>query len=609
MPGIAGIVDLEGKYDLKERINRMLSLMKHEPWYKETQFHQEPIALGKASPGIIDPYSQPVFNKDQSLCLAMYGEIYSYPERFLQSLRTTHHSDPINTPQLILNLIENRGIEIVKELNGSFILALWNFKENILTIANDRYGLRPLYYFWKNRLFIFASEMKSILTFSEVKKEIDIIGMAQFFSFNFVMEDRTLFEQIKVLSPATILRFQNGILKKESYWTLNPKEDNKRFKKAEALDRAHFLVKQAVARQIKDNLPKILSLSGGLDSRTILGAISQLGYQIPTFTFGITDYPDQKIAKVCADGLGMENHFFKLSPDFLKNWAKPGVWLTEGMNNCVNFHGMEFIPEIRKKASIVLNGFMGGELFGFVSLSTLKLLFQRKSKSWIDQIFKQINNSFSISEQNSLFEKKYYLQIKDMAFQTFAKLIQDYPADSPFNTFYYFRFREQAPKSFLYGLILDNNLVEYRVPFCDYDLVDFVSAIPPKEKALAIFHSRLLTEKFPPLGSIPYQRTGLPVSSGTTKVLFKKINDHLKQKIFKSRTNGRRYTNYDEWMRNELKDFMISSLLSERFLSRDYFNPDYIKGTVEQHLSGRQNLSSKLGALITFELWNQLFMD
>jgi len=609
LPGIAGIVDLEGKSDLMVKLDGMLSLMRHEPWYKVERFGRAPIALGKATPGIIDPHPQPVFNQDQSLCLVMYGEVYDYRCDLAKVLSQADRVTKDSPPAIILKLIEKKGVGVVKDLNGSFILALWDFGKKRLTIVNDRFGLRPLYYCWQDNTFIFASEMKSILSNPEVKKEIDLEGMAQFFSLNFIMEDRTPLKQVKTLEPASILTFENKKVNKETYWTLSLQESQKGFNRKEALDRAHFLVKQAVKRQIKDEIPKILSLSGGLDSRTIIGAVAQLGYKIPTFTFGIPECPDQKLAKNIADACGVDNRFFELSPDYLIMWAKKGVWLTEGMSNCVNFHGIEFTPEIRKNAQIVLNGYGGGELFGFLSLLTARLLFQKNSSHWIDWSFNRINNPFPLSEQKKLFQKEYHLQIRESAFQSFEKLINDTPADSPFNKFYYFKFSVQAPKSFLYGLLQDNNLVEYRAPFCDYDLVDFVSTIPSREKVLAVFHRRLLTEKFPPLGAIAYQRTDIPVSSGVTRILLKKMKDQLKTKIYISKTDKRRYSDYDDWMRAELKDFVVSILTNERFLSRGYFNPDYVKQMLEQHLSGKQNLSPRIGSLLTFELWHQLFID
>lgn len=609
MPGIAGIVDLEGKMDSKEKLDRMLHFMQHEPWYKVVRFCRAPIALGKATPGIIDPHPHPVFNQDQSLCLVMYGEVYDYRCDLVKVFNQTNRITGESPPAIILKLIEKKGVEIVKDLNGSFILALWDFGKKRLTIANDRFGLRPLYYYWQDNIFIFASEMKSILSNTEVKKEIDLEGIAQFFGLNFIMEDRTLLSQVKTLVPASILAIENQKISHRIYWTLNLQESEKSFNRKEALDQAHFLVKQAVKRQIKDEIPKILSLSGGLDSRTIIGAIAQLGYKIPTFTFGLPECPDQKLAKAIANACGIENRFFELSPDYLEKWAKKGVWLTEGMSNCVNYHGIEFTPEIRKNAQIVLNGFGGGELFGFLSLPTAKLLYQQNSIHWVDWFFRRTNNPFSLPEQNKLFQKHYYLQMRDSAYQSFVKLIDDIPASSPFNKFYYFKLSVQAPKSFLYGLLQDNDLVEYRTPFCDYDLVDFVSTLPPREKTLAVFYRRLLTEKFPPLGAIAYQRTDLPVSASTARIIFRKMKDRLKTKIFNSQADERRYSDYDDWMRNELKDFLISNLLNERFFGRGYFNPDYVKHILEQHFSGRQNLSLKIGALLTFELWHQLFID
>lgn len=605
MPGIAGIVDSKERLDLKQKIDGMLCSMSHETWYVVDQFHRSPIALGRAGLGIIDRSPQPVFNQNGSLCLVMCGEIYDCPGGLATIRKGIEHPSYTNHAHLMLGLIEKHGIGVVKDVNGSFALALWDFPTETLTLANDRYGLRPLYYFWKDDLFIFASEMKSILTCPDVGRKVDIQALSEFLSLSAILGDKTLFDKIKTLSPASVLTLRNGNLKKENYWTLNLKHPPGVFNKKEKLNRLHHMVKQAVKRQVDDDLPKALSLSGGLDSRTILGAVAELGYKIPTFTFGIEGCPDQKLAKDIADAVGMENRFFELSPDFLKKWAKPGVYSTEGMNNCVNFHGIEFVPEIRKKASVVINGFLGGELFGFVSMMQAWLLFEKRSGRWIERLFHRVNQPFSEAELTALFRKEHHQQTHGVAFESFRMAIQNSPFDSPFDKFYHFRFSVMAPKSFLYGLLLDNSLVEYRVPFADYDLVDFVSQLPPGQKAMAAFHRRLLTEKYPPLGSIPYQRTGLPVSAGTSRIILNK----LKENFFHRPVEKRRYSDYGEWMRHELKEFVSSMLLSENSLGRGFFEPDHIKSLVGQHMSGERNLSPHLGALLTFEIWNQLFVD
>ena len=605
MPGIAGIVDLRGIFDSERQMGSMLRLMKHEPWYVADSLHQAPIALGRSSPGIIDPLPQPVFNHDRSLCLVMYGEVYSYPDGTLTASENAGPLPAKNHALLTLNLMDQSGIQVVKNLNGSFALALWDFRSNTLTLANDRFGLRPLYYYCRDDLFLFASEMKAILTCLATKPKLDLQSLAQFLGLGAVLEDRTLFDQIKTLPPACILTFHEGALRKESYWTLDLEYKSGTKQTRGQIEVASHLLEQAVHRQLDDDLPKVLSLSGGLDSRTILGAAASLGHRVPTFTFGTQGCSDQILAKKIAEAVGMENRFFQLSPDFLNRWARQGVWLTEGMNSCANFHGIEFVPEIRKTASIVLNGFMGGELFGFVSVTAARLLFERSSFPWMSRFFRRINQPFSEVELKLIMRTEHYRQMEGSCFQSIRRFLEQSPFDSPFDKFYHFRFSAMAPKSFLYGLLLDNDLVEYRVPFADYDLVDFVSRLSPRQKAMAAFHRRLVTERYPRLGAIPYQRTGLPVRSASGRILLRKV----KEKILHRAEDKRKYTDYDGWMRHQLREFVGSTLLSERFLERGYFDAQRVRGLVEQHMSGKCNLGSQLCALLTFELWNQLFMD
>jgi asparagine synthase (glutamine-hydrolysing) len=608
LPGIAGIIDLEGKYQLEEKITKMLNLMRHEPWYKVERFQQKPTALGRASLGVIDPYAQPAFNQDRSLCLVMSGEIYHYQDDFVQTIIKDYGIESDNHPQLILHLLEKKGTQIIKGLNGSFVLALWNFKKNLLIIANDRYGLRPLYYFWKNNLFLFASEMKSIFTFPQVGKEIDKQALAEFFGLNCILGERTLFKDIKVLNPASILTFYAGGLNVKRYWELVFKEDHYDFNQREAIEKAYFLLLQAVKRQMDDQKPKGAYLSGGLDSRTIVGAMEQLGYKIPTFTFGRAGCDDQKGAEHISKTLGMENYFFEVSPDYLKHRAKTGVWITEGMTRA-SFHSFEFLPEIRKNVFILFNGFCGNEFMGVLSFGLLWFIFAKESKSWMRRFFRKINEPFSEDLLPNLFIPEYYSQIKGRAFQSFVDTIAEFPEKFPFNKLYHFFITEKARKTHLYGPISDSRLIEYRIPFCDYDLVDFLLTIPPRQRILATFYRKLIVQKFPKLAAIPYQRTGLPVSSNLMVVLFKKAQDRCQKKLFPPARDKRGHVDDENWMRNESKDFILSTLLSKKATEREFFNPPFIKEIIDQHLSRRQNNTFKLGSLLIFELWNQLFLD
>jgi asparagine synthase (glutamine-hydrolysing) len=614
LPGISGIIDLDGKYEKEEKIIQMLNLMKYEfhvsyrPEYKVEHFHQKPIALGRASLEIIDPHPQPVFNRDRSLCLVMCGEVYHYQDDFVQTIKKDHGMESDNHPQLILYLLENKGTEVIKRLNGSFALALWDFKRNVLTIANDRYGLRPLYYFWRDSLFAFASEMKSILTFREVKKEIDNQALAELFSFNFILGDKTLFKHIKMLNPASILTFKDGTLKIEEYWEPMVGESETRFDQKGAIEKAHTLLLQAVKRQMDDRKPTGCYLSGGLDSRTLLGAVDQLGYKIPTFTYGRVGCDDQKGAELISSTLGMQNYFFEVSPNYLRDWLSPGVWITEGMTR-VAVEGLECLPEIRKEATVLFNGFGGNDLMGHLSFGLLKFVFRGKSKEEMSGFFDKVNEPFSEELLSKLFLPSYYPQIKERAFQSFTDLLTSYPEKSFYNKIYHFFIREKARKSLLYGLLVDSGMIEYKAPFYDYDLVDFLLTIPPKQRMLAILYRKLISNKFPNLAKIPYQRTGLPVNSNLAWMLFKKAQDICQRKLSSTAVDKRGHIDDESWMRNELKDFVVFTLLSKKATERGFFNPEFIKEIVNQHLLGTQNNALKIGTLLTFELWNQLFID
>lgn len=609
MPGIFGIVDLVEKIDLSKKIQTMAHSLTYEPWHKTYTFFKNEIALGSTNLGIINPMLQPFFNQDKSLCMIMHGEIYDYRRKFLDQINKNQ-----NDLEKILKLFKKESVNFIHDLNGSFVFAIYDFRRKTLIIANDRYGLRPLYYFHNNHLFIFASESKALLYSSLVKKQIDERSIAEFFSFEFILGDRTFFESIKVLPPASILTFQKDKLNIEQYWKPKFNDKDNFFIAEKDLEKIEELICQAVKRQIKPENSAGLFLSGGLDSRTILTAAHKTGYSIPSFTFGEKGCEDEKIAKKVAEILNSPNYFFQLSPDYLKNWAKKGVWLTEGMNNCINFHGVEILPQVREKVKIILYGLEGNTWLGFFSLSLLEFLFLKDENKFIKRFFHKLNYPFPEKIQTYLFKKEFYKRVKGLAFQSLDESLKSINYESYFNKVYHFFVTEKDRRLTILGAILDHAFVDYRLPFYDYDFVDFVQSIPPKQRALARFYRKFIMRRFPEVAFIPYQRTGLPVSSSTLKALLKRgseiFSEKFKHKLLRSNTQPKRsYMNTDTWFRHQLKDFITKTLLNRKALSREYLDSSFIENTLGRHLSGKQNLSSQIGLLLTFELWNQLFLD
>lgn len=609
MPGIFGILDLNDKIDFRHRIQAVADSLKQESWIKTHTFFQKEIALGAANLGAINPTPQPIFNKDRSLGIVMHGEIYEY-RGSLKNLIDQKENDLKN----ILILFQKTPLNFVQDLNGSFVFAVYDFKRKRLTIASDRYGLRPLYYFFNGHLFIFASEIKALLKFAQVKKKIDEHSIAEFFSFEFILGDKTLFESIRVLPPASILTIQHGCLKTEQYWRPTFNDQDSFGIREEDLEKMEKLICGAVRRQVQSPESVGVFLSGGLDSRTILTAAKRNGYSISTYTFGEIGCEDERIAKQVAGTLNCPNYFFQLSPEYLKKWAKKGVWSTEGMSNCINFHGVEILPQVREKVKIMLYGLEGNTWLGFLSLSLLEYLFLKHEEAFINRFFHKLNSPFSEKVQGHLFRKEFHKKVRGLAFQSLKESLKIIDYKSCLNKVYHFLVTEKDRRLTILGAIVDHDFVDYRLPFYDYDFVDFAQSISPKQRSLARFYRKFITRRFPEVASLPYQRTGLPVSSNTVKVLIKRGSEisfeRFKKKIFGSKIRPiRGYGNADDWFRHQLKDFITQTLLNKKALSREYLNPSFIEETLRQHLSGKQNLSRQIGLLLTFELWNQLFLD
>ncbi len=609
MPGIFGIVDLSAKIDLSRKIQSMALPPKDMPWHKSHIFFNNGIALGSVNLKTINPVPQPFFNRDRTLCIIMHGEIYDYRIRPLDQIDVNQ-----NDLENILRLFQRESVDFIQDLNGSFVFAIYDFKKKKLVLANDRYGLRPLYYFHNAFLFLFASEIKALLNFSLVKKQTDERSIKEFFSFEFILGDKTFFESIKVLPPASVLTFQKGRLNIEQYWTprFNDKDDF--FIKEEDLEKVEGLICQAVKRQIEPENSVGIFLSGGLDSRIILTAARKKGYSVPSFTFGERGCEDEEIARKVAGTLNSPHHFFELSADYLKNWAKKGVWLTEGMNSCVNFHGVEILPELRKKVKIILYGLEGNTWLGFFSLGLLEFLFLKDENRFVRRFFHKLNYPFPEKIQSDLFQKGFYRRVKGLAFQSLNDSLKSINYQSNFNKVYHFFVTEKDRRLTILGTILDHAFVDCRLPFYDYDFVDFVQSIPPKKRALARFYRKFILKRFPEVAFIPYQRTGLPAGSNTLRILLKKGSEFFfekpKQKLFRSDiTPQRSCVNTEAWFRNQLKDFITETLLNKKAFSREYLNPCFVEDTVGRHLSGKQNLSRQIGLLLTFELWCQLFLD
>ena len=618
MPGIVAIIRDKNR---KTLLKSMLNSIKYENWYL-TDYYNGPIfAIGRAHLGILSPETQPIFNEDGSLGIFMDGEVYDYDEQ-KRNLESNGHKFKVgNDPEFCLHLYEECGVDFVKSLNGSFVMIIFDTQNRKMIVANDRFRLRPFYYVEKGEKCLFASQVKAILEDRTFKKEICHEAVADFFAFEMILNDKTFFKGIRVLPPASILIWSNGKLSVKKYWDFEFKEDHNRLMEY-YIENLVRIFRKAIERRMKGNHRIGVSLSGGLDSRSIVAAINKEHYPVHTFTYGVEGGDEAKIAEKVAKKLGTKHRFFELRRDFLADCVELGVRLTDGMSSCRHFHWMSLLRQIAEDVDVVFHGLgMDIMLGGWTDISYARIhrkIWEAQNDAILANLIFQKLRKDGVREMDLLFSDAYYKRIKNMPIQSLKKALKEVKAKHPGNKADYLFWRNWTRTS---TSPARRSYMEDRVPGYDNDFVDFILKIPPELRFEHKIYYEFFTKLAPNLAMIPHQRSGLaPLAPFLLHRIGKLVKSGYKEFIRKLRniTRGRisipdkiGYPEYDEWIRKDprLRTFFEDILLDERTLSRGYFNEHYVREMVRRHMSSKKDYGKELCALLTFELWHRLFVD
>jgi len=614
MPGLVGIVSSQNDIiDIEKILSKFCQAIKHENWHKIDTHVKKNVGFGKVHLGILNPEPQPIFNEDKSLCIMMDGEVYDYLDLKKKLISKGHKFSVDNDPEFILHLYEEYGRQFVHKINGSFTLAIWNEELHELLLVNDRYGLRPIYYTKRDGYLLFGSEVKAILEDETFKKIVNKKSIADFFSFGYILGNKTFFQGIELLPPASIMTYSNDKVSIEQYWDFEFNEVYEDYPIEYYIEKLSKLVLQAVERCMKGDHRIGIPLSGGLDSRTIAASIQKSHYPIHSFTFGKPNCYDVKYAKMISNKLGLIHHFFNFKPDDLVSYAQKAVYLTDGMQNCIHAHRMQTYNETRNVMDIALGGWIGD------STIALHGPLDDYSEDCLEN-FKYIINPVSMDLVKNLFNDDYIPVIEQNFIDTQNNILQindNLDIKLPSNNLQYFNLKIRQHRFTLMGHVLMRNSLEVRTPFSDYDFIDFNLNIPPVLKSDLYLYIKLILEMFPQLSNVPGQKSGMLLDARCKhKVaniirLKRKINKFSKYLGIELFNNPSNFHEYDKWMRKntELRKYIFSILTDERTLKRSYFNQETVKNILDQHMSGKEDHSEMIGRLLTFELWNRLFID
>lgn len=379
MCAIAGLVGLEAGREISEKM--MQTMLRRGPDATGC-FEDGPCMMLHARLAIIDPIGgrQPMkFRfRGKTYTLVYNGELYNTEEVRRELVRLGHRFDSHSDTEVVLHSYAQWAEECLERLNGIFAFAVWDGER--LFLARDRIGVKPLFYKLHEGGLIFASEIKTILTYPTVKAELDETGAAEILLLG---PGRTpgcgVFRGVQELEPGCCGYYENGALKLRRYWKLEDREHRENFQ--DTADHVRYLVEDSIRRQMVSDVPIGTFLSGGLDSSLISAICARemkdRGEVLHTFS---VDYEnndryfrpgkfqpnsDNHYIRLMLETIGSDHHWTVLTAENLVEELENATIARDlpGMAD-VDFSLLAFCREIRKEVKVALSGECADEIFG-----------------------------------------------------------------------------------------------------------------------------------------------------------------------------------------------------------------------------------------------------
>lgn len=607
MPGIFGVFNKAGKEDLSNLMDNMIDSMSSGNEFRIDKLlkDQEGVFLGRVSLGVLNSISQPVSDQGEVCFIIFHGELYNNPGTLSDS-------------EYVLDLYLQAGDECVSNLSGIFHFAIYDKRENQIKLFSDKFGLQPLYFSILKEGIIFAAEVKAILKERDVSKNPDYQSFADFLYYGQILGQKTLFQDIKLLAPGSILTFDLANKKSTmtKYWRLtNIFAENGRYNpKVTKEDVVSLLVKSIKARSTHKGILG-LSLSGGLDSRAILAGLEKDSKGMHTYTLGIPGCADQKLADRMAM-VGKTNHeFIELDKKYLKDFQSMAynmIRLSDGMyhpHESTEMLALEYFKSARFK--ILLRGH-GGEIakaaLAYPVMVNPQVYACSNGKEILDYIFNITNIVIRDNVPDKLFTSFFYEQTKDAARQSLEESCGEVSEIlAPADVCIYYYINEHIRRQVVASLEIFRTQIEVRMPYVDEEYMEVLLQLPVSQRNRGEIHFDLIKRCMPELIKIPDSNTGAPLDSGPMRLLLlDKFNSLMKKFGVKG---FRHYTEFQDWQRKAFKKTTEEILFSPKLLDRDIFNMKYLKVMYEDHVSGKKSYAHLIGTIVGLELWFQNFVD
>jgi asparagine synthase (glutamine-hydrolysing) len=392
MCGIVGIVERDAQRPIPiSEIERMVRTLNHRGPDEEGSVVLPGVGLAMRRLAIVDLAGgqQPFANEDGSLQLVANGEIYNFQEIKRELVARGHRFRSQSDVEVLVHAYEEYGEGFLQRIRGMFALALWDDRRRLLLAARDRAGEKPLYYALTRDGLRLASEIKALLSRSEVQRELDVEALDQFLTYEYVIAPRTIFRGINKLPAAHYLVYRDGEVTTTRYWDA-ANVMTRRWSDQEAAEALRSTLQRAVRSQMMADVPLGVFLSGGVDSSAVATLMTQAtdpstrsgqapstrSGQVPatgsgrwpvhSFSMGFADgsYNELPYARRIAALCGTEHHEGTADPDVVDLFDRLIVHLDEPFADVSLFPTFLVSQMAQEHVKVVLTGDGGDELFG-----------------------------------------------------------------------------------------------------------------------------------------------------------------------------------------------------------------------------------------------------
>lgn len=624
MCGICGIYQLDGQPIPHKYIQSMTDAIAHRGPDGEGHYVDINLALGHRRLAVLDlspAGNQPMSSADGRIVLVYNGEIYNFLELKLTLEEKGYCFRSKTDTEVLLYGFQEWGIDVVQRINGMFAFAVWDSRNRTLYLARDRYGIKPLYWAKIGSTFLFASEIKAMLTHPALAAELNHDALNEYFSFQNLFQYHTLFKGVNVLEAASVrwVNDRDQELKKQTWWDYNFTAKDERMSIEDAQEETLRLFRQAVTRQLISDVPVGSYLSGGMDSGSIVSVASQHIPRLATFTCGFdlssvsgreANFDERREAELISCFFQTEQYQQIVNASDI-SWALPKViWHLEDLRLGMSYPNYYIARLASKFVKVCLSGAGGDELYAGYPWRYYHVVDSIGRDAFFRQYYNYWQRLVSDDDKKNLFTSKTMSNIKEIDnFRTFSRVFtfnHDLKYDSIeeqiANSLYF------EIKTFLSGLLTVSDKLsmahglEERVPFLDNDLVDFAQKIPISLKLSDLSKiSRFDENETQKLRKFRTHYSG-------KSVLRKAMADLLPREIIDRRKQG--FSSPDEaWYRGEAVNFVKECLLDKKASYREFINQNYVSSILEQHISGKKNYRLLLWSFLCFEWWCKIFLE